>query len=227
MKYAGAIPTPLRHAMCVVADTCRRHVFSLTRCTMFEVECGYDVPLPNPPKIDFRFGSRNDVRTFDLAHHEYGAAEREFGLERMDQEDSLVVGESNGEVVFYAWLMYGQIDLDQRVYIPCFQEIAYSYKVFTVESARGRHICAAYYSFIKKRLLEAGYSRLVCRIAPANTASIRAHVGTGFRPVGRLWTMVVPGCRLFAVDAEMRSWLQRSSASSDLSRRRVLVWHGT
>jgi RimJ/RimL family protein N-acetyltransferase len=208
-----------RRRTSLLRDFVLQHVFSLSQSIFFEVECGQEIRLPDAPEITFRFGTRDDVAAFDLEHHGYGPAEREFGFERLGHGDSLIVGECDGEVVFYTWLSDGQIDLDQRVYVETVPGIAYSYKVFTVEAARGRHICAAYYGFIRRALLESGCSRIACRIVSGNRASILAHTRAGFRPIGYVWKLVFMGCTFFAANSQMRAWLKRFSASSEFGRR--------
>jgi hypothetical protein len=209
---------PFRSAVSAAVDFTRHHVISLSHETLLEVACSNSLPLSGSPDIALRLGSYEDVRSFDLARHEYGPAQKQFGYERLDHGDSLIVGEQGGEAVFYAWLMHGQIDLDQRVYVKTLPYVAYSYKVFTVASARGRRICPFYYSFIRRHLSGQGCSSLVCRIGCGNAASIRAHARAGFQPVGHLWQLVLPGCSLFSADTGVLDWLKRSSPSHPFNR---------
>lgn len=204
----------------------RDRVFGLTRSIVFEAPCDSPAVSPAPPTaVTFRFGSATELHGFTPEAHEYGEAERQFGFERLGRGDSLIVGESGGDVVFYAWLMYGQMDLDQNVCIPIGPEYAYSYKVFTVESARGLRICAAYYRHITDFLRQQGYRRLICRIAPGNTASIHAHTRVGFEPTGLLWKVAFAGRTFYWANREMRARLEPWISRAYFDHRGLLLKH--
>ncbi|HLK48886.1 MAG TPA: hypothetical protein VKT49_12165 [Bryobacteraceae bacterium] len=154
--------------------------------------------------------------------HDYGAAERRFSIERIEAGDSLILGEWGGGVVFYGWVMYGQMDLDQNVPLPIAPNAAYSYKLFTVPNARGLGICAAYYYFIASTLEARGYDRLICRIAPGNRPSVRSHIRVGFQPRGTLWKLVAARHAFYFGDRPMRSWLQTITPEGRGIGRRLL-----
>ena len=135
----------------------------------------------------FRYGNASDLRALDAPAYSYDAAAREFGLERLRAGDRLVLCESGGRVVFYAWVMFGQMDMGLREYAPLSPDRAYTYKLFTVPDCRGRRICPAYYTFIKRELRPLGYRSLVAWVEAGNRSSIRAHLRAGFHPAGRIW----------------------------------------
>lgn len=201
----------LRHGCGEAYTTVRDQAFSITRTTVFERRPMADAYARPLAPVAFRFGSAVDIVSLTKEIHDYGAAEKRFGLERLDAGDSLVIGESEAGVVFYGWLMYGQMDLDQNVPLPIAPDTAYSYKLFTVPKARGLRVCAGYYHFIASSLEERGYRRLICRIAPGNRPSIRGHVCVGFQPCGTLWKVVAARHAFYFADRPMRSWLQTIS----------------
>jgi hypothetical protein len=150
----------------------------------------------------------DDLKAMSANRHEYGPEEVRFGVERLNRGDSLAIGESCGETVFYAWLMYGRVDLDQRVIVPTVADVVYSYRVFTIAEARRHRICAAYYSHIRTLLARSGYRELVCRVGCSNAGSIRAHNVAGFRAAGRVWKLVTPWRSFYRVDDGLRIWAQ-------------------
>jgi len=202
------------HACTLVRD----HVFGITRTIFFEVGVGSGTGLPSSARPAFRFGSAADLKTFNQETYEYGKTEKQFGFERLDRGDSLIIGESNGAVVFYAWLMYAQVDLGQNVLVPVWSEAAYSYRVFTVERARGLGICAAYYAHIQTLLWKQGYRRLICRISPWNSQSLRAHTRVGFQRRGLLWRLITAGHETYYADGAMRAWLPPVISADYFSR---------
>jgi GNAT superfamily N-acetyltransferase len=200
----------------------RDHVFGASSSIVFEAPCDPATGACLSPPIRFRFGSARDVASFTKESHDYDPAAQRFGLERLERGDSLIVGESGREVVFYAWFMLGQIDADLNLYLPMASEAAYSYRVFTVRHARGQGICGAYYEYLKQLLREKNCRRLVCRIRPGNTASIRAHARAAFREQGRLWRLAIPGRAFIYADRALRMWLPTMISDEYFSARGFL-----
>jgi hypothetical protein len=225
MVEAATNLTLLRRRCGRACTLVRDHVFGFTRTIFFEVGGDSGAGLPSSSPLAFRFGGAADLNAFTQETHEYGETEKQFGFERLDRGDSLIIGESDGTVVFYAWLMYAQVDLDQNVLVPVWPEAAYSYRVFTVERARGLGICAAYYAHIQKLLWKQGYRRLICRISPGNAPSIRAHARVGFRQRGFLWTLIAAGHEFYYADAALRTWLPAVVSAGYFSRSGFLRKH--
>lgn len=215
----------VRHGCGRVYELIHDHACGLTRSIVFRTVCDESPPLLSPPPVSFRVGGPDDLEQFTQETHEYGEAEKQFGFQRLSRGDLLIVGECGGAVVFYAWLMCRQMDLDQNVCIPIRPDAAYSYKVFTVARARGLHICAAYYRFIKDFLRPRGYGHMVCRIIPGNTASVRAHMRVGFQRSGIVYRQVLAGRAIYWADGGMRSLLPPTVRQAYFSSRGFLLRH--
>jgi hypothetical protein len=162
-------------------------VCSFRRKVLFEGKL--DDPRPNVAAIPvtWRFGGESELATMTASELGYSAEAREFGRERLRAGDRFVLCESGGQVVFYAWVMFGQLDLSCRNYVPLAPDCAYTYKLYTVPAFRGRRICPAYYSFLKRELRGMGFRRLMAWVEAGNRASIHAHERSGLRPVGTIW----------------------------------------
>lgn len=215
----------LRHGCGSVKELARDRVFSVTRSILFETGCKDAEGSTCSPGVTFRLAGAADLAALREVPHEYGPAAKRFGFERLERGDSFLIGECEGEVVFYAWLMHGQMDLDQNVLVRMVDETAYSYRVFTVDHARGRRICGAYYSWLKHELPQQGYQRLICRIDAGNEPSIRAHVRVGFEVRGDLWKMVLGGRRTYRANAELRAWLANLCPPDYFSSTGMLLRH--
>jgi len=135
----------------------------------------------------FRYGDAVDLYTLAAPEYQYDEAARRFGHERIEAGDRLVVGEIGGRIVYYAWVMYGQMDMGMRDYAPLRADQAYTYKLFTVADCRGRGICPAYYEWLKRELRDAGYRSVLAWVEPGNRASLRVHERAGFRQAGTIW----------------------------------------
>jgi hypothetical protein len=119
---------------------------------------------------------------------------------------------SSNEIVFSAWLLYGRIDTYSHDFIDLAPDAAYSYRVVTSVNARGAHVCAAYYGYLRAVLEPRGVHRLVCLVARYNETSVRAHRSAGFEPVGRLWQVRIGGHVLTYLPRALRRRLQSCRA---------------
>lgn len=137
--------------------------------------------------VTFRYGNAWELRRLSAPEYSYDDAARAFGMERLAAGDRLVVGESGGRIVFYAWIMFGQMDMGLRDYARLAPDQAYTYKLFTLGECRGQRICPAYYVWLKKELREQGYRSVRAWVEAGNRASIRAHERAGFRKAGTIW----------------------------------------
>jgi L-amino acid N-acyltransferase YncA len=135
----------------------------------------------------FRYGDAVDLYALAAPEYQYDETARRFGHERLAAGDRLVIGELAGRIVYYAWIMYGQMDMGLREYKPLRQDQAYTYKLFTVADCRGRGICPAYYNWLKRELREAGYRSVLAWVEAGNRPSLRVHDRAGFRQAGTIW----------------------------------------
>lgn len=160
---------------------------SFRRKLLFECDLDDLHPASATISVTFRFGGASDLMALSAPEFGYSPAAREFGLERLHAGDRFVVCESAGQVVYYAWVMFGQLDLSCRNYVPLSLSRAYTYKLFTVPAFRGKRICPAYYSFLKRELRGLGVRSVLAWVEAGNRASIHAHLRAGFQCVGTIW----------------------------------------
>jgi hypothetical protein len=172
-------------------------IFFVRRKILFE--SGLDEPEPAQAGIPllFRYGGEDDLSALTAPEFGYTREAREFGMERLYAGDRFVLAESEGDVVFYAWVMFRQMDLSCRNYTPLEPRQAYTYKLYTVPSRRGRRICPAYYSFLKRELRTMGYESVLAWVEAGNRPSIQAHTRAGFRKAGVIWHFTVLGRQWF------------------------------
>jgi hypothetical protein len=201
----------------------RDHVLSIQRSLVLEADCdSMTAEVPNW-FLTFRRGTLADLSAFGGEENGYGTSDLEFCKTRFRSGDSLFIGELNTEIVFSAWLMYGQVDVDRSDILRTHPGVAYSYKLLTLRHVRGLRICTAYYRFLKQLLLSEGYTRLVCRITPGNRASLRAHSRAGFRHVGTVSKLVIGPYRYYFADAPVRKWLQRLTPDDHIGKLGTIV----
>ena len=125
--------------------------------------------------VAFRFGTRPISDALASPEYSYDTAARAFGLERLRAGDRLVICESAGRIVFYAWVMFGQMDMGIREFAPLPSDCAYTYKLFTIPDFRGRRVCPAYYTFIRRELRGLGYRRLFAWMSRQSLLDSRTH----------------------------------------------------
>lgn len=164
-----------------------------------------------PIPVRFRSGTAEDLDALQAPGYGYDRVAMEFGQERLRFGDLLIIGEFDGTIVFYGWLMFGQMDLSFRNYLPMSSKAAYSYKLFTLDAHRGCGICTSYYVYLKQLLKEMGYSRIVCWVELKNRSSIRVHLRAGFRRIGNLWHLRLRSRSFFCLTSRTRNYLTRSN----------------
>lgn len=158
---------------------------SVRRKLLFECPTSDARLVPAP--VTFRYGDAVDLHSLAAPEYQYDEAARAFGGERRAAGDRFVVGESGGRIVFYAWVMYGQMDMGLRDYALLRPDQAYTYKLYTVADCRGQRICPAYYEWLRRELRGAGYRSVFAWVEAGNRASIRAHERAGFHQAGTIW----------------------------------------
>jgi len=168
---------------------------------------------PTEPRfpVHFRSGDRNDVMRFSQAVDDYDAPARDYALERLRAGDSLTLAESGNEVVFHAWLMFGQLDMGMRRYLAIAPDTACVYRLFTRARHRGRKLAPAWFWFIREPLRQRTVRRVVAWVEGRNRASQRAFEGAGFRRIGSIWhVQFLFGC-FFFVSPSLRAELRRNA----------------
>ena len=160
---------------------------SFRRKILFESGLADPRPAAAAIAVSFRYGGEAELAALTAPEFGYSEEARRFGRERLRAGDRFVLCEAEGRVVFYAWVMFGQLDLSCGHYAPLSADRAYTYKLYTVPACRGLRICPAYYSFLKRELRALGFGRVLAWVEAGNRASIRAHMRAGFQPVGTIW----------------------------------------
>ena len=175
---------------------------------------------PVSPRIPvaFRFGSLEDIERLDEHRHAYDEAAKALARRRITAGDRVMLGIHEGAVVFYAWLMYGQMDLDTERLLPTSPEKVYSYKVFTSPKQRGLKICPAYYGHIRRLLQQEGYRVLLCQVRSANEPSLKAHRQAGFTQVGQFWEIQAGGRVFYSVGRRLKRWMKTPRPDPTIQR---------
>ena len=161
--------------------------------------------------VRFRTGKKEDLKTLAQPGHDYDRAALEFARERLRAGDSLTFGESGNNVAFHSWLMFGQLDMGVRRYLPTAADTACVYRLYTVAAYRGRRLAPTWFWFIREQLLQRNVRRVVAWVEGRNRASRRAFEGAGFRPIGCIWHVQFLFRIWFFVPPSLRANLQRQA----------------
>jgi hypothetical protein len=180
-------------------------------------EADLDELRPAEPRISARFraGDRNDVLRMSEAAHDYDMLAQEFALERLRAGDRLTVAESGNQIVFYSWLMFGQLDVGMRRYLPLSADTAYLYRLFTVAAYRGRRLSPAYFWLIREQLRQQNVRRVVSWVEARNLVSRRVFEAAGFRQIGCIWHVQFLFRSYFFVPPALRARLQEQNAAAE------------
>jgi GNAT superfamily N-acetyltransferase len=158
--------------------------------------------------VSFRFGDRGDLESFTVDIHNYDLDAKRYGRERLQSGDKLILGEIDGKVVFYGWVMFGSLDLGVRTLLPVGSDAVASYRLFTVADQRGKKISAAYFFFLKEEAQKLGCRRIVSWVEARNRPSARMHERAGFHRIGNIFHLRILGASCFWISPRTRARLQ-------------------
>ncbi len=179
------------------------HVLSATRKVVFSAGPGEIRSAQSKIAVEFREGSEADLARFGPSY-DYSSGGLSFARSRLVAGDRLVVAEHGGDIVFYAWLMFGQLDLNTGAYLPMSPARAYTYKIFTSERFRRCGLASAYFAQTAQWLKQMGYRELVLQVRADNGPSLATTERAGFRRVGSIIEWRVLGQLRFTVPAALR-----------------------
>ena len=180
-------------------------------------EAGLDELRPAEPRISarFRLGDQNDLKRMSEAVHDYDMLAQEFALERLRAGDRFTLAESGNQIVFYSWLMFGQLDMGMRRYLPLSADTAYLYRLFTVAAYRGRGLSPAYFWSIREDLSQQNVRRVVSWVEARNLVSRRVFEAAGFRQIGCIWHVQFLFRSYFFVSPTLRARLREHFAVTE------------
>lgn len=169
--------------------------------------------------VEFRFATEADLLSLDGEEYGYSDDARAFGLERMKAGDRMVLGIHQGKVVYFGWLMFNQMDLRMRDFYSVSGRSVYAYKLFTHSGFRGKQICPAFYTFLKRHFSPLGFERVLCWVASTNAASIKTHLNAGLKRTGAYWHLRLLGRDKFMLDDDMKAMgIRRFFSPAGLAR---------
>jgi hypothetical protein len=142
---------------------------------------------------------------------------------RFAQGDFAYVGELDGRMLVHTWFHRGPEPFgeDQPLFprwaLPA--DMFWSYHAFTLPEARTSGVFVKVFQIALHDLFTLhGATRVRGLVRASNVASIKLHERTGFRLLGNIVAVAVPGARLVSWrgDGGTRSWLQRRDANATL-----------
>lgn len=138
--------------------------------------------------VSFYTGSESDLRRLaDMRATGYDIESVRFCTERLRAGDELTIGIVNDQYAFSNWMMFGKFDLSMNNLVSLHPDDAFTYKGFTVPSFRGRGILAEYFAFLRRRLAQRGFRRILCWADAHNSASIRALQRASFLQIAHFY----------------------------------------
>lgn len=187
-------------------------LFLIRRKLVFEADLDDIRQAEARMPVRFRAGAEADLVRLSQAMHDYDPPAVAFAIERLDAGDSLTVAESRKDIVFYSWLMFGQLDMGMRRYLRIAADTATVYRVFTIATCRGRRLAAGWFWWIREQLRESDVRRLVAWVEARNVASRRAFESAGFHQIGCIWHVQFLFHVFLFVSPSLRARLRRQAA---------------
>jgi RimJ/RimL family protein N-acetyltransferase len=140
---------------------------------------------------------------------------------RFARHDIVYLGELEGRVLAQVWFHRGPEPFDEDAELlgrfALASDTFWSYAAFAVPEARLSGVFAkVFQNALREVLTVHGAARVRCRVKTANARSIALHDHTGFRLIGTITALALPGMRAISWrnGADARWWLQRRSVDS-------------
>jgi GNAT superfamily N-acetyltransferase len=187
-------------------------IFLVRRKLVFEADLDEIRPAESRVAVRFRPGDPSDLLRMSEAGHDYDRTAQEFALERLCAGDRLTLAQTGNQIVFYSWLMFGQLDLGTRRYLPLSADTAYLYRLFTVAAYRGRGLAPAYFGLIRDQLRQQNLRRVVSWVEARNLVSRRVFEAAGFREIGCIWHVQFLFRSYFLISPTLRARLREHTA---------------
>jgi len=141
---------------------------------------------------------------------------RDYVERRLARGDLLYVGDLQGRVLAQAWFHRGPAPFDEDAATLARFALAHdtfwSYAAFVLPEARLSGVFVKVFQTALRDILTVhGAARVQCRVKAANTRSIALHERTGFRLLGTVTALAVPGARVMSWqgDGGGRRWVER------------------
>lgn len=136
--------------------------------------------------------------------------------ERLARGDIAYVGEADGRMLAHSWFHRGPEPFcEDAPALPRWEVAAntfWSYHAFTLAEARTSGVFVKLFqTALRELLIDHGAARVRCRVKVANAASVTLHERLGFKALGTLITIGVPGAWLLSWQGPgpARYWLER------------------
>ena len=171
------------------------NLFSFEELVMFELNLTDPInEIMSELLITIRLGSKHDINSFSKETYDYDEKGKFYSLDRMNKGDKCFLAVSQGRIVGYLWLMYGEMELDKnRLHIVLPNEKAFVYKGFVIDEFRGKRILYCIDQEIIKELRREGKTAMLTIVARDNRASIKARERIGFKEIGKIIQIRVCG----------------------------------
>ena len=142
--------------------------------------------------VNYRLGTVDDIRNLNASEFDYNEASIAYSNKRLVANDAFVLGEVDGQVAFYCWISFGQIQAAADLFWPTSKDMACIYKVFTHRSYRGKSIYPASYKFIISLAKQRGINHFTTYSKDINLRSRRSIEKVGYEEYGRVvgWNLI-------------------------------------
>ena len=150
-------------------------------------------PRQSRPSLSFEFLAAGRLDDYLRLRPGFAATEVE---RRLETGQRCVLVRDGGEVVSARWLATGRAEMPYLNHVFDLPEgVAYVYDVYTSRAVRGRGVGAKGGAFAVGLLHSEGYRRLLGTFMPQSAAGRGLVAGAGYRPVGTIGCLRLPGLR--------------------------------
>lgn len=157
--------------------------------------------------VSYRLGSLEDLNRLNSSQFDYDQVSLSYSTRRLAAGDAFVLGEVDGQVAFYCWLIFGRFQANMDQFWPAPKDMVCVYKVFTHQAHRGQSIYPASYHFIAPLAKKLGMNRFTTSIKEINLPCRRSAEKVGYQQHGRIYCWQLIGKKHHRPNARTASLL--------------------
>lgn len=173
-------------------------------------------PVPREPAFrapagyEFRWGTAEDVARCEQHHTELDERERRAGVRRIGFGHRVVLGLSDGTVVFTMWVNPRNLNVPGLLKRALAAEQWFIYKAYTSPEHRGRKLYESGMRFVLEEMRAAGLQELVGYAHVKKDVSRKGLKTLEFASAGRAWRLAWPGFAWTRLSPALRARFPRA-----------------
>jgi len=200
----------------------KKHVCGISRVIIFERDLQQrhtpTAPLFSP---SFKNATKEDIQQLNKQEFAYDKKNKQYAFLRIDKGDKCILAMDNKQIIGYIWVMYDQMELSPKNYIPLSTERAYVYNIFVIPSYRKKKLSYGMDNYLFERFKQQQIRYVVVTVDMDTPISKRSRQHAGFIRIGLIIKFRFFGLKYDFVSRKVRSYLLNTTIASNSQQSKI------